>query len=303
MILKSNGSLLAAAALFGGVMAVAGTVHATSIGVQFYDTADGSNAALTASQSAGYGSYAQSNFNTYNAANASVQGSAPYSTYGSMSTLVSSSGAASVGANGGSVTFSFAGGHKFNHTSGVFKSATATANATLTSDGIENDSHGISAATTATFGNVASGEYSVLVYIPWNIPTASGNPEVTYVHLTVAGASTQAAYFNEQQASEFYANPVFMTNPNPTTPSGTADLSNYALFTGISPDANGNITISLDKPSGTSYQPSIGMDAFQLVSAAAVPEPATLALFGAAGAGLLLLSKRRFNTRCVARRS
>ena len=301
MILKSNGSLLAAAALFGGVMAVAGAAHATSIGVQFYDTADGSNAALTASQTAGYGSYAQANFNTYNASGA-YESAGTYVYSGSVPTLMDSTGAASVGANGGSVTFSFANGHKFNHTSGGFKSATASANATLTSDGIENDSHGISAATTATFGNVASGKYSVLVYIPWNIPTLNGNPEVTYVHLTVAGASTQAAYFNEQQASEFYSNPVFMTNPNPATPSGTANLSNYALFTGISPDANGNITISLDKPSGTSYGPSIGMDAFQLVSAP-VPEPATLALFGAAGAGLLLLSKRRFDSRCAARRS
>ena len=301
MILKSNGSILAAAALFGGVMAVAGAVHATSIGVQFYDTADGSNAALTPTQSAGYGAYAQANFNTYNASGA-YESAGTYVFSGSISTLVDASGAASVGANGGSVTFSFANGHKFNHTSGSFNSATATPNMTLMSDGIENDSHGISAATTATFGNVAPGKYSLLVYIPWNIPTLNGNPEVTYAQLTVTGSSTQSANFNEQQASEFDSNPVFVTNPNPATPSGTTDLSNYALFTGISPDANGNITISLDKPSGTSYGPSIGMDAFQLVSAP-VPEPATLALFGAAGVGILLLSKRRPAARCLPRRS
>ena len=59
MILKSNGSVLAAAGLFGGVMAVAGAAHATSIGVQFYQSASGSNAALKPTQSAGYGAYAQ----------------------------------------------------------------------------------------------------------------------------------------------------------------------------------------------------------------------------------------------------
>ncbi len=291
MILKSNGSVLAAAALLGGVIATAGAVHATSIGVQFYDTADGSNAALTASQSAGYGGYAQANFNTYDGAGA-YESAGTYIFSGSVSTLVDSTGATSVGANGGSVTFSFANGHKFEHTSGGFKTATATPDTTLMSDGLENDSHGIAAASTATFGNVASGKYSVLVYIPWNIPLLNGNPEVAYIHLTVAGASTQSAYFNEQEASAFDSNPVFMTNPNPSSASGTADLSNYALFTGISPDANGNIVISIDKPSGTTYGPSIGMDAFQLVSAP-VPEPATLAIFGAASAGVMLLSRRR----------
>ena len=63
MILKSNGSLLAAAALFGGVMAVAGAAHATSIGVQFLDATNGFGDNPVTGSVAGAGGYTQSVWN------------------------------------------------------------------------------------------------------------------------------------------------------------------------------------------------------------------------------------------------
>ena len=147
MILKSNGLILAAAALFGGVMAVAGAVHATSIGVQFYNASTTNSVALTAGQIAGAGSYAQSNWNVASSANdvfyTDAGGSGAYK--GSLSTLADgSTGATSVGADGTSVTFNYSDAHKFFQgytigASGDPSNTTTDANAILMSGGLEND--------------------------------------------------------------------------------------------------------------------------------------------------------------------
>ncbi len=286
MILKSNGSLLAAAALFGGVMAVAGAAHATSIGVQFVNASNTNSVALTAAQVAGAGSYAQSNWNVASSANQTsytdAGGSAAYE--GSLSTLTDGTTAAtSVGANGGSVTFNYSDIHKFftGYTigaSGDPSNTTTDANAILMSGAVENDTNSATKATVLEFGNVAPGSYNVVLYNVWQ---ASNEFQAS-----VNGGAPVDVW--EQAGQTFGAespNETWVTNPNP---SASTDVSNYLVFNNISPDSNGNISLAFLKNS-SSLAGSEGVNAIQLVS---TPEPAPLALLALGGLGLMLLQRK-----------
>jgi uncharacterized protein (DUF2141 family) len=269
MILKSNGSLLAAATLFGGVMAIAGAVHATSIGVQFTETGDGKTVPVPAATSAGYGSYAQANWNQISGPNSG-------STYtGSITAPMNSAGAASTG-----ITFSYAGVHEFNQ--GASSGAPANGNEDLLSGAAVVESS--SSPATLSFSGLGSGTYSLLVYTDYQ-----GNGTNAYgAKFSVNGGS--GSYVLEQDAAAFYATPTFTSNPAATA-AGVSKVSNYLLFTNLTP-VSGTISISYEENSAVSGGTGhIGVNAIQLVTPA-VPEPAPLALLAIGGLGLVLLRRK-----------
>ena len=284
MILKSNGSILAAAALFGGVMAAATAVHASPIGVQFKETGNGDTVELNNSVAttgpvqnltAGYGSYAQNNWNEV-----AGSGSSSYTS------------ANPIALAGTTITLSISNAHKFNRANGVESvnnggagsSASPTANEELLSGGLENDSGGT--PTTIEFQNVAAGTYNLVLYTAFQ-----GNGSYAgAVGFSVNGGPD--TYIVEQDGAAFYPNDTFVTNPTTNVADlSTASVSNYLLFNNVSP-LNGNITISYGKyASGTVANDGNGnaVDAVQLSS---VPEPAPLALLALGGLGLLLLRRK-----------
>jgi hypothetical protein len=284
MILKSNGSVLAAAVLIGGTMAMAGAVHAAPIGVQFKETGNGDTVELNNAVStvgpvqnltAGYGSYAQDNWNEV---------------AGSGSSSFSSS--SPIALAGTAITLSISNAHKFNQANGVTSvnnggagsTASPTANEELLSGGLENDSGGT--PTVIEFSNVPTGSYDLVLYTAFQ-----GNGSYAgAASFTINGGAP--VYAVEQDGAAFYPSDTFVSNPqsNPANLS-TSSVSNYLLFQNVTP-VSGNITISYGKyASGTVASDSNGnaVDAVQLSS---VPEPATLALFGAAGVGLMLLRRK-----------
>lgn len=294
MILKSNGSLLAAAALFGGVMAIAGAVHATSIGVKFSETGDGltypsfTGTAGVTTANGGSGNYAQANWNN-------VAGEEGVKiTSGSVATLTDSTGATALGAGGNNITFGYSTAHYFNATksvqngsvAGTTNPATPTLDQQLVSGAIENDE---GTAATATFGNVNPGSYTVVLYTVFQGSGAysggadfsiNGGTAVTI--LEQSGNSTASTGFDAASPT------AWMSNPGAS--STASAVSNYLVFTGVTPDANGNIAVSWKKDSlGGVDSYGNGVDAVQLVS---VPDPAPLVLTALGGLGLMLLRRK-----------
>jgi hypothetical protein len=156
-----------------------------------------------------------------------------------------------------------------------------------------------------TFNHVPSGpSYDVIVY------TENYNLSYTNIGL-VAGSGTnpitgtnsvnvleQAGMVNAAdtaQTNGVFDGTTFLSAPVNASGAAPTSVSNYVVFTGVTPDINGNIGIdwagtNFTSPAGfAAYQ---GIDAFQLVT---VPEPATASLLIAPA--LMLLGKRSRKSR------
>jgi hypothetical protein len=141
-----------------------------------------------------------------------------------------------------------------------------------------------------SFNNVPAiyamgGSYDVVAYLE--------NYDLSYAHISLVAGSgsnpiTGTASLNvlEQggrndsvnngQPNGVFDGSTFLSNPLPASSTlAPSTVSNYVIFTGVGPDANGNITVdwaatSFTSPPGFSaYQ---ALDAIQLIS---VPEPAS----------------------------
>ena len=285
MILKSSGRIVAAAALLGGFCSLAGTAHANSVGVKIAETGDGytfpafAGTAGVTIANGGSGNYAQANWNNISGEEGTKI------TSGSLTSLTDNTGAAATGVGGNPITFSYTTAHYINATKSVTSSnnATASADQMLVSGAIENDEGTLA---TAEFSNVESGTYSVVIYTTFQGSGAYSGA----ANFSVNGGS--AVTLLEQSGTAF-ANPtVWLSNPGATSTSSA--VSNYYVFKGITPDANGNITLSWSKNSlGGTDGSGNGLDAIQLVSPASAPEPASLALLALPVAGLMLARRKQ----------
>ncbi len=285
MILKSTGRMIAAAACLGGAMAIAPIVNASSIGVKFAETGDGytfptfAGTAGVTTANGGSGNYAQGNWNNL----AGEEGTKI--TSGSLTSLTDNTGATALGAGGNDITFAYTTAHYLNAT----KSVTSTNNATSTPDqqlvsgAIENDE---GTPATAEFSNVAPGTYSVVIYTLFQGSGAySGG-----ANFSINGGTAVTLLEQSGTAFSIPATTAWMSNPGATSTS--SGVSNYYVFSGISPDASGNVTLSWFKNSlGGVDGNGNGLAAIQLVSAT-TPEPASLALLAAPAIGLLLVRRK-----------
>jgi hypothetical protein len=153
---------------------------------------------------------------------------------------------------------------------------------------------------TFSFNHVPAGpNYDVIVYTlnynlsytNINLTAGSGTNPVTGTNsVNVLEQAGSANATDLAQPNGVFDGTTFLSAPvDAANPSAPSSVSNYVIFTGVSPDANGNVTVkwaatSFGVPSGFAvYQ---GIDAVQLVT---VPEPATAALLGIP---VLFLAKR-----------
>ncbi len=289
---ESHVKMFALAAALG-LAAIAATASAASIGVKFAETGDGdtfptfTGTAGVTTANGGSGNYAQSNWNNV-AGEEGIKG-----TSASGISLVDSSGAAST------VTFGYTSAHYFNATKtneGSGAPASPTADQELVSGALENDE---GTASTATFSNVSPGKYTVVAYTVFQAAVASGaysgaatftvNGSDSTVILDQGGNYGLPSSFDGSTGAGPTA---WITNPNPTS---TSDPSNYVVFSNVSPDANGNITLGWSKYTGGAFSndgTGNGVDAVQLIPVV-TPEPASLGLLGLGVLGLPLLATGR----------
>ena len=125
---------------------------------------------------------------------------------------------------------------------------------------------------TYTFGNVAAGTYDLIVYTVNKGGPTSGDYTV----------GTKTFYITQQQGDVGIAGAfgnVWLQASNTTNLDTSRDLGNYVRFNGITPDVNGNITLTGSK--------NAAINALQL---SAVPEPASIGLLMISGA---ILARRR----------
>ncbi len=278
MILKSSGSIVAAAALVSGVMAVAGAVHATSIGVQFLDANTGYGDNPVNGQMVGAPGFTQSVWNEVAVNDHNANGG--YASYnpnwsGAGLSLSDSSGAAS------SITLSYSSlGSQRSNTYYTFPQSGLTEQEKFLSGGIISFGSG----GYVQFNNVPTGSYSLVAYLANNYGDGSYNISKEAAGFSVNGGSPVVT--GEQNGKNFTTSgDVYVTSTSPSS----STVLNYLVFSGVTP-ASGNITLNFKDISGV----DVGVNAVQLIApAGATPEPATVALFGAAGAGILLLSRRR----------
>ena len=284
-----------------GMGAIAATATAASIGVKFAETGDGdtfptfSGTAGVTVANGGSGNYAQSNWNNV----VGEEGLKGVSASGI--SLVDSTGAAS------NITFGYTSDHYFNATKtneGNGSPTSPTADQELVSGALENDE---GTAATATFSNVSPGTYTVVAYTVFQAATATGAYSGAATFTVNGGDSTvvldQGGNYglpDSFDGSTGAGPTVWMTNPNP---SSTSNPSNYVVFTGVSPDSSGNITIAWSKYTGGAFSNDStgnGVDAIQLIPAV-TPEPASLGLLGLGVLGLPLLAGRRRRSVSLAR--
>ena len=159
MILKSNGSLLAATALFGGVMAVAGAVHATSVGVQFLDATNGFGKNPVNGSMVGAAGYTQSVWNEIAVAdhNGSTTSQATYPWTATGLAVKDSAGSTSA------ITFSYSSvGTQSTNTYYTYPQIPAvTAQEKLLSGSIISFGGGGN----VEFGNLPTGNYTLVAYL------------------------------------------------------------------------------------------------------------------------------------------
>ena len=248
---------LLSATSIGGIALASGTASADLIGVNFVVQGTGTTGnSLSATSTAGY--IPQENFN--NIVSPTTLGQAAPLDFGPTS-LVDSTGAATNVSISGAFNNNYqtgtkpASGPNYTLLYGEFKTGKSTSTATKTSS--------------VTLSGLGSGSYNLVVY------TVTDFFEVTSVPGTFSvGSDSQTVL--EQKGANF--NGTFV-NATSTTP------GNYIEFTDLTP-VNGDITLNILAPTGS----NVGVDGIQLQT---VPEPASVGIFGAGAAGLMLLSRRR----------
>jgi hypothetical protein len=120
-----------------------------------------------------------------------------------------------------------------------------------------------------TIGSVPAGIYNLIAYTELDAYTSSPI-------ISLAGSTNSSFYVTSQDGSNNNA-PAYFDPSNPFVeayntvlpPAGTPDIGNYVVFQNVSPDANGNLVLSVQS---TGYYADLS--GFQLES---VPEPASLA--------------------------
>ena len=279
MILKSNGLILAAAALFGGVMAVAGAVHATSIGVQFLDAGNGFGDNPVNGSVAGAGGYTQSVWNEVTVAdhNGSSTSKTTYPWAATGLTVTDSAG------NTSPITFSYSsvGTQSTNTYYEYPQTPPVTTQEKLLSGSIIS----FGAGGYVQFGSVPTGSYTLVAYVASQFGNGPNGTSGEVAGFSVNGSG--AIQTGEQDGEDFtLSGDVFSTSSSPTS----ATNVNYLVFPNITPDSNGNITLNFKDISGT----AAALDAVQLVGppSTSTPEPATLGLFMAGGIALLVAKRR-----------
>ena len=158
-----------------------------------------------------------------------------------------------------------------NYNTGAYNGGATTNDILLSGAAKEN---GVGSTGTITLGSVPTGTYDLIAY------TVDDNAGDTGAY--TVGSTTY--YALNQQGSAW--NNTFIQSTNTTLAAATT-ASNYVEFTGLTPTA-GNLAISFEYAAGS--HDGVAINALQLVAA---PEPASLALLTAAGAGLFLLGRRR----------
>ena len=153
---------------------------------------------------------------------------------------------------------------------GIWVDGYSNANFTLVSGkvGAAWDANG----STYTFGNVAAGTYDLIVYTVNKGDPTSGDYTV----------GTKTFYITQQQGDVGIAGAfdnVWIQAINTINSNTSRDLGNYVRFDGITPDKNGNITLTGSKDA-----------AFNGLQLSAVPEPASIGLLMISGA---ILARRR----------
>ncbi len=278
MILKANGSLLAAA-LFGGVIAVAGAAHATSIGVQFLDSPNGEGNNPINGSVVGAAGYTQSVWNGITVAdhNASSVSQATYPWTATGLAVKDTSGGISP------ITFSFSSvGTQATTTYYEYpQTPPVTAQEKLLSGSIISFGSG----GTVEFGSVPTGSYTLVAYLASQFGNGPNGTSGEVAGFSVNGGTAVQA--GEQDGKDFtLGGDVFSTS---STPSSSTTV-NYLVFQNVTPDSNGNITLNFKNISGT----AASLDAVQLIEPppASTPEPATLGLFLAGGLALVVAKRR-----------
>ena len=251
---------VAAAALLGA-SAITGVAHAAMMwGVQFVTpngSPTGSALPLTSGQTAGLVS--QANWN-------------PVLLRNSSNTNLGYTNAPVNSRTGGKpITISF---NPFtdNYNTGTYNGGATTDDILLSGAAKET---GVGSTGTITLGSVPTGTYHLIAY------TVDDNSGDTGAY--TVGSTTY--YALNQKGSNW--NGTFIQSTS-TTLAGATTATNYVEFTGISPDNNGNVSISFQYAAGSSD--GVAVNALQLIAA---PEPATLALMAACGLGMGLLPRKR----------
>jgi hypothetical protein len=115
------------------------------------------------------------------------------------------------------------------------------------------------------------------------------------IYVTEQAGTTSGSAVTTSDSNYDFDGSTFVTSPiafpgngtNATTPTAA---SNYAVWTGVTPDASGNIIVSWNKYGDLTTTPPTtveGVNAVQLI-ATAVPEPVSASLLAVGGLGLLL---------------
>ena len=176
----------------------------------------------------------------------------------------------SVGGAGGSLTWS--------DPSGVYAGGpSSTPTEELYSGWLDNTDTTGSTATTVSLSN-----------LPSSITGSGGNnPYDVYLYISDDNAGRGGTYTVNGTSEVLISNGTYSSFAPITPGASSSGTGNYYEFTNVT-----GTTLNISAVvTGNGYRAPL--NGFQVVSAAAVPEPATLGLVAAGGLGLLLVGKRR----------